>query len=337
MKKLIGMAAAALALLLCSGAQAQIYQVAQMNADQLRALDRQKTVVLLPGGILEQHGPHLPSYTDGYSNAWLTERLAEAIAARPGWAVLVFPMVPLGHGAANELGARYVAPGSYTVRRSTLRAVFMDWATELGEQGFRRVFVVHAHGSPHHNQALDQAGDYFRDTYGGSMVNLHGLMPTPQQLARLRLPPAGTPPAPADDKENGAFDVHAGLEETSRLLFVRPDLVNPSYRSLPPLAVNSPMDLFQLPRATSWPGYLGSPRLATAAYGAVLEQERAAQYNALALAILDGLDDREIPRYASFMLGNKGITSGLEGSDRYEAELARKQQDWARKKGIDLR
>jgi creatinine amidohydrolase len=54
----------------------------------------------------------------------------------------------------------------------------MDLATELGEQGFRWVFVVHAHGSPFHNLVLDQAGDYFRDTYGGRMVHLRGLKPT---------------------------------------------------------------------------------------------------------------------------------------------------------------
>ena len=45
-------------------ASAQIYRVAEMNTDQIRALDRETTIVLLPGGILEQHGPYLPSFTD---------------------------------------------------------------------------------------------------------------------------------------------------------------------------------------------------------------------------------------------------------------------------------
>jgi len=136
-------------------ANAQIYRVAQMNTEQIRALDKQKTVVILPGGVLEEHGPHLPSFTDGYSNEWLTERLAEAIVARPGWAVLVFPITPLGHAGGNEIGGKYVFPGTYSIRRTTLRAVFMDLATELGEQGFRRIFVMHGHGSPFHNQMLD--------------------------------------------------------------------------------------------------------------------------------------------------------------------------------------
>ena len=121
----------------CGSAGAQIYRVAQMNTEQIRALDKRKTVVVLTGGILEQHGPHLPSYTDTYANEWLTERLAEAVVERPGWAALIFPTIPLGFGATNVIGDKYVFPGSYTVGQSTLRAVYMDLATELGEQGFR--------------------------------------------------------------------------------------------------------------------------------------------------------------------------------------------------------
>src|ERR687895_2506817 len=180
---------AVIAALSCGTVSAQIYRVAQMNTEQIRALDKQKTVVILPGGMREEHGPHLPSFTDGYSNEWLTEKLAEAIVERPGWAVLVFPIIPLGHAGGNEIGGRYVFPGTYSIRRTTLRAVFMDLATELGEQGFRRIFVTHGHGGPYHNLMLDQAGDYFRDTYGGSMVDLHGLEPGPEQLSKLKLAP----------------------------------------------------------------------------------------------------------------------------------------------------
>jgi creatinine amidohydrolase/Fe(II)-dependent formamide hydrolase-like protein len=176
-------------LLLCGTASAQIYRVAQMNTEQIRALDKQKTVVILTGGILEEHGPHLPSFSDGYSNEWLAQKLAEAIVERPGMSVLMFPTIPLGHEGANEIGGTHVFPGTYSVRRTTLRAIFMDLATELGEQGFRRIFIVHGHGAPYHNLMLDQAGDYFRDTYNGKMVHLRGLVPSAEQLAKLKLTP----------------------------------------------------------------------------------------------------------------------------------------------------
>jgi hypothetical protein len=41
-------------------ANGQIYHVAEMNTKQIQLLDKQKTVVILPGGVLEQHGPFMP-------------------------------------------------------------------------------------------------------------------------------------------------------------------------------------------------------------------------------------------------------------------------------------
>jgi creatinine amidohydrolase/Fe(II)-dependent formamide hydrolase-like protein len=158
-------------------AAAQVYALADMNTRQIQALDRQRTVVLIPGGILEEHGPYLPSYTDGYAISAYTKALASAIVARPGWTVVVFPQIPLGNDPANTIGAKRSFPGSYPVRMATLRAIYMDLASELGDQGFRWILLVHNHGAPNHHIALNQASDYFRDTYGGTMVHLFGLKP----------------------------------------------------------------------------------------------------------------------------------------------------------------
>src|SRR5436309_1028955 len=75
-----------------------------------------KRSFLLPAGILEEHGPYLPTFTDGYLNEQLTQALAESIiAAKPGWRVLVFPTVPLGNrsatGSEGELHAGDDASG----------------------------------------------------------------------------------------------------------------------------------------------------------------------------------------------------------------------------------
>ena len=136
-------------------AEAQVYHLAELNTEQILGLDRARTAVLIPGGILEEHGPYLPSYTDGYYTEHVTQALASAIAERPGWAAVVFPPVPLGSGGANEIGGLYSFPGTYAIRPATLRSVFMVLATEFGEQGFRWLFVVHSHGSPSHNRVLD--------------------------------------------------------------------------------------------------------------------------------------------------------------------------------------
>ena len=121
-------------------------------------------------------------------------------------------------------GSTHPFDGSYTVRTATLRAVFMDLATELGEGGFRKIFVVHFHLAPNQSRVLDQAADYFNDTYGGQMVHLVGLMPVIGSYVA-----AAQKASEAERAENG-FGVHADLIETSINLFLRRDLVRRGLR-----------------------------------------------------------------------------------------------------------
>jgi creatinine amidohydrolase/Fe(II)-dependent formamide hydrolase-like protein len=315
-------------LLIVTNAVAQIYHVTDMNTEQLRSLDHAKTVVLLPGGILEEHGPYLPSYSDGYYNERVSQELASTIVARPGWSVLIFPTVPLGASGANEIGGKYSFSGTYAVRSSTLRAVFMDLATELGEQGFRWVFIIHGHGAPIHNRALDQAGDYFHDTYGGTMVHLLGLMPGGENTDPI--------PKLVNEKERReeGFSVHADLGETSGILFLRPDLVNPAYKNAPPLTGRDMNHLIQIAKERTWPGYFGSPRLARAALGAQAFKLSSVQMNELALKILDGLDYRQIPRFGDVTSKNPANAAIDRAALKHEQEVKNKQSEWLEKRGI---
>jgi len=307
---------------------AQVYHVKEMNTEQIKALDREKTVVILPGGILEQHGPYLPSFSDGYTNERLTQDLASAIVERPGWKVLVFPIIPLGTAPANIVGQTYVFPGSYTVRPSTLRAVFMDLATDIGEQGFRWIFVVHQHGGTPHSRALNQAGDYFHDIYGGHMVNLVGLV-RPQALKdsdELRS---------EEERREDASSTHAGLSETNRILFLRPDLVSPAYKNAPPITPRDGKHRVEIAKAENWPGYWGSPRLATAAAGAKEWKVSSSRYIDLALKILDGFSYSQIKRHGDDIPPPAAPVAGVRTFREHNQTIEKKQQEWLKKKGLE--
>lgn len=307
-----------LALWLSTEARAQVHSVASLTAEQIRNLDRTRTVVILPGGILEQHGPYLPLYTDGYVNERLARALAEAIAARPGWTALLFPTIPLGTGGANEIGRKYVFPGTYAVRSTTLRSVFMDLASELGEQGFRRIFVVHWHGAPNHSRALDEAGDFFHDTYGGWMVHLCGLLPV------------ATADSDAVDPATRVFDaVHAGAVETSLMLFLRPDLVSPGFARAEAYIGQDWPALVRIAREASWPGYFGAPATATAAQGArIFDAIRAAAVDH-ALKILDGLDHRTVSRFGTVTQEGPPENVAIDADAlKREMEILEKQEAW---------
>src|SRR5215467_1338603 len=274
---------------------AQILRIGEMNTQQIQALSLTKTVVLIPGGILEEHGPYLPSYSDGYADDAYTRELAKAIVARPGWTVVLFPQIPLGNDPANTIAGKTVFPGSYPVRMATLRAIYMDLANELGDQGFRWIFLVHNHGAPNNHKALNEASDYFHDVYGGTMVHLFGLKPVflccgskEKALSAKQLAEEG-------------FSVHAGVDEQSQLLFLRPEFVPAGYRSASSLTGANFADLVRIAQGQGWPGYFGAPRFATAAMGAQEFTRSSQNLNAMALKILDGLDFRKIPRYTDEM------------------------------------
>jgi len=304
-------------------AQAQVRRVAELNAVQIRALDRAKTVVFLPGGILEEHGPYLPAYTDGFLSERLTADLAAAVVAhRPGWTALVFPQVPLGASGSNEIGGHYVFPGTYALRPSTLRAVFMDLADELGAQGFRWIAVVHVHGAPLHNRALDEAGDYFHDSYGGRMVHLWGLVPVLSGWGSV-LQGLSDP-----EKREEGVSLHGGMDETSLLLYIRPDIVSPGYRQAPVVTGHSLQESFDAARASDWPGYLGSPRLASAALGRRIWESFSAAATTHLLRILDGANPAQFQRYGDLLGTIPLYQRWIAAATAEEERRAARQRAW---------
>lgn len=300
----------------------RIMRLAELSTQQIRALDRDRTAVLMPGGIVEQHGPYLPSFSDGYYNEHLTAKLATAISAKPGWSVLIFPTIPIGSGGANEIGEKFSFPGTYAVRPETLRAVYMDLASEFGEQGFQWIFVIHAHGSPDHNRALDDAGDYFQETYGGRMVNLWGLMVEEQGESIIRSELG------EEALSEDGFTVHAGLAEHSILRYLRPDLVSETVSDAPNITARHPGELAPIARDPDWPGYFGSPRLASEKLGEKLLQASVNAYVSVALEILDEENDLELRRYADFMAGIPPIEAVMERSREHDAKRELKHKGW---------
>jgi creatinine amidohydrolase/Fe(II)-dependent formamide hydrolase-like protein len=257
---------------------------------------------------------------DCFRNERLGRELAHAIAQRPDWHVLAFPFIPLGQGGFEELGAKAGLHPVFTVTSATLQRIHMDLADRLGEQGYRWVFVINSHGSPYHLRAIDQAGDYFHDTYQGHMVHLTGLLglDDPTDSARSTLN--------ATERDEDGLGFHAGMRETSEALFLRPDLVDPAYKQALPVTVRNESDIARVSASEDWPGYFGSPRLGVASVGESVLKDYSARLNKLALEILDGKDYRQMARPADEAL------KGLPDVPEHERTLARKQEDWQKRK-----
>lgn len=99
-----------------------------------------KDTVLVPMASTEQHGPHLPLYTDTITAIEISSRIAEHIG------VLHTPPIWMGYSPQHMHGPGE-GRGTITVRSSTLLAVMYDVARSLIHHGFNRIHFINGHGS----------------------------------------------------------------------------------------------------------------------------------------------------------------------------------------------
>ena len=248
-------------------AGSKIYKLEELTWPQIDALSRELTLFILPVGMIEQHGPHLPVGADtlGVTNEanGASRRVSRAL---PDWNVVMMPAINYGHSGANHLGNMLVHPGTYAIRQSTLRSLVADVGGQVAQNGFKWIFVMNGHGAPTHNIAINEACDFVSETFRVTMLHLTGLFraDTAIQSSGARI---NAKYFSAAELSSFGMDVHAGVSETSGMLAIRPDLVRSNYKALPSQAGRSLEELREIATTPGWQGYLSSPARANAAYG----------------------------------------------------------------------
>jgi len=257
----------------------------EMSTLALDALDRSRTVVVLTVSPIEEHGPHLPLGVDAYAARHFAEGLGERlVAARPGWTVVLAPTLHLGSFTFN-------APGTIRIRQRVVRDAVLDYGDSLARAGFRWIFIANGHGGPGHLVALEEAAATVSRRHGVTMASLTGYLAW--EFLRGRLLPrivAALGRALTDDERRAfADDLHGGLWETSFMLWLRPDLVDESYRTLPPARYSLPRRLVpNYPLRDGGQGYVGHPALADPAFARATIEVLLAEGLGLVEALLDG-------------------------------------------------
>jgi len=161
---------------------------------------RETQTVLVPMGVTEQHGYHLPLCTDtfvGYEKC-------KAAAERTG----SFVTTPFHCGYSGG-----TLPGTINLSPQTVSLMAADTVESLAKQGFRTIVIVPGHGDTLFLQMLE---------LGAKMV---------QWLRKL---PADVAVAVAPITSDGGLgqkypldhlDCHAGFFETSVMMYLKPEWV----------------------------------------------------------------------------------------------------------------
>jgi creatinine amidohydrolase len=116
------------------------WDLGDLTFTDIQAYLKQKDVVLVPLASLEQHGPHLPLYTDTITAVEISRRVSEHIG------VLHTPALWAGY-SPQHMHEPGQGRGTITLRSSTLLALMYDVARSLIHHGFSRVVFVNGHGS----------------------------------------------------------------------------------------------------------------------------------------------------------------------------------------------
>lgn len=163
------------------------------------AVTRAQGTCVLPFGVMEKHGPHLP-----LGNDLLNVRHVSLNAAQQEYAI-VFPAYYFGQifEAKHE-------PGTVAYSRGLQLQLLQETTDEMARNGCKKIIIANGHGG--NNSLLPYFAQTQLDTPHDYVVYIMGIARSGQGEPRRR--------------SNPATDMHAGEIETSVSLIARPDLVH---------------------------------------------------------------------------------------------------------------
>ncbi len=157
---------------------------------------------IVPIGVIEQHGYHLPLKTD----ALIASGLGKMIGQRTG--ILKAPTMYQSFSGGG-------LPGTINISPATMSLVVSDTLLSLACQGFRNFFLLLCHGGSENARALDDAMKLLlrmNPAFSDAMIALFPVW-------KLGSSEKGWSKAISD------HDWHAGWLETSMVMALEPDLV----------------------------------------------------------------------------------------------------------------
>ncbi|MHA1337327.1 MAG: creatininase family protein [Promethearchaeota archaeon] len=121
--------------------------------DFKKEIDSGKSIILIPVGCIEEHGPHLPLNTD----CLIAEKLCETVVKE--CEIILGPPIRFGVSRSTQ-----GFPGTLEIRIDTLRSLTFDIIYSFASQGVKAIILFTWHGGSSHYIILREAAREVLDT-----------------------------------------------------------------------------------------------------------------------------------------------------------------------------
>ena len=220
-----------------------------------------RALTILPVGVVEEHGAHLPLGMDSFA-AEVYAASAAPHLEEAGYEVLVAPTV--NYGVAR---AAIDFPGTLSLEPETLRSMVVEIGRSLARHGLNKLVILNGHRDLHHMKALDEARAVLVEEHSAQVLCV-GFVSDPEMTAACyREGVRQFYKSPRPDREG-----HGGEPETSVALNSFPHLVKTDVIGQLDPNFDYDMDAFRdetkdYGSNSGGRGYFGWPQAATAATG----------------------------------------------------------------------
>jgi creatinine amidohydrolase len=170
-----------------------------MTVNEVREGFENTKTVIVPMGVIEQHGYHLPLNTDVFNCYEISKRVSKETGC--------FVAPPINYSfSGGEL------PGTFNINPSTLSLYLSDILKSLVNMGMKNIVVLLGHAGSENQVATENAIDMFMRLNPNINDVVFAFMPFTSLSKHVK--------DAFDDK-----DFHAGYFETSLMLYWHPELV----------------------------------------------------------------------------------------------------------------
>ena len=174
----------------------------EMTTRDFATGDQANWIAVLPVAAIEQHGPHLPVYTDTCIAEGMVRRTIELLP--DDLPVTFLPVQAIGK--SNE---HIASPGTLTSTWETTTKLWLDIGDSVHRAGIRKMIVINSHGG---NVPMV-------DIVARELRVRHDMLVVATAWSRFGQPEG------ISAAEEASYGIHGGDIETSIMLHLRSDLV----------------------------------------------------------------------------------------------------------------